>query len=157
MRVKDDFVTNSSSTSYIVLIPKDFKLEKYLSVMEQMGIASDLVDDYYIEEFEEFFNFEEKIPKSKRLEFLLTKFKEQLNVILHNKNVVVLWEYTEDDSNDFRADPIYSIIFEFLKQLDLVVEEFPSQGEDGKCIIIPEECFDALTIKNLAKKRKKKK
>jgi hypothetical protein len=157
VKFKQDFVTNSSSTSYVVLIPKYFALEKHLTVMEQMGIASALVDDYYIEEFEEFFNFEEKIPESKRLEFLLTKFKEQLNVILRNKKVVVLWEYTEDDSNDFRADPIYAIIFEFLKQLDLVVEEFPSQGEDGKCIIIPEECFDALTIKDLSKKRKNKK
>ena len=41
MKIKNDFVTNSSSTNYIVKIPPNFKIEDHLSMLEQGGILRD--------------------------------------------------------------------------------------------------------------------
>lgn len=38
MKIKADFVTNSSSACYIVMIPPEFKLQDHLSMLEKGGI-----------------------------------------------------------------------------------------------------------------------
>lgn len=37
MKLKHDFITNSSTTAYMIVIPKDFSVDKYLSIREQAG------------------------------------------------------------------------------------------------------------------------
>ena len=38
MKIKTDFISNSSSTIYIVAIPNSFKIEKYLTLREHINI-----------------------------------------------------------------------------------------------------------------------
>ncbi len=64
MKLKNDFVTNSSSTSYVAIIPKELDLKKHFNIMEQMGIGSNFIDDHYIEQFTEY--FDEQIPEEQR-------------------------------------------------------------------------------------------
>jgi hypothetical protein len=37
MKLKCDFVTNSSTTAYMIIIPENFSLDKYLTIREQAG------------------------------------------------------------------------------------------------------------------------
>lgn len=43
MKFKSDFVTNSSSVNYIVVLPNDFKIENYLSIREHANILDSSV------------------------------------------------------------------------------------------------------------------
>jgi hypothetical protein len=45
MKLKRDFVTNSSSTSYVIAIPKGFDIENHLKIIEKMGLRLDFIDD----------------------------------------------------------------------------------------------------------------
>lgn len=38
MKIKADFVTNSSSACYVVMIPSEFKIQDHLSMLEKGGI-----------------------------------------------------------------------------------------------------------------------
>lgn len=38
MKIKADFITNSSSHSYIIMLPKDFQIQDNLSMLEKGGI-----------------------------------------------------------------------------------------------------------------------
>lgn len=53
MKFKSDFVTNSSSVNYIVILPSDFKIENYLSIREHANIldSSEVHIDDVIESF----------------------------------------------------------------------------------------------------------
>jgi len=53
LKFKSDFVTNSSSVNYIVILPDDFKIENYLSIREHANIldSSEVHIDDVIESF----------------------------------------------------------------------------------------------------------
>lgn len=53
LKFKSDFVTNSSSVNYIVILPSDFKIENYLSIREHANIldSSEVHIDDVIESF----------------------------------------------------------------------------------------------------------
>jgi hypothetical protein len=53
LKIKSDFVTNSSSVNYIVILPSDFKIENYLSIREHANIldSSEVHIDDVIESF----------------------------------------------------------------------------------------------------------
>jgi hypothetical protein len=153
VKLKQDFVTNSSSTSYVALIPKDFKLEDHFSILEQMGIRSNIISEEYIDEFNEFFDFD--IPKEERVKFILNNVKHNLGLLLSKKEVVLMYEMEDDLKHNLRPQPTNGVILGFLKELDLIVLDFPSDSEDGKCVIVPEEAFDKLKLKNIGKRKKK--
>lgn len=54
MKIKSDFVTNSSSVNFIVILPSDFKIENYLSIREHANIldSSEVHIDDVIESFD---------------------------------------------------------------------------------------------------------
>ena len=60
LKLKSDFVTNSSSTSYLTYIPDDFKVEKFRELIKNMSTES--IEDN-LEEYEYDYN----LPDGKKL------------------------------------------------------------------------------------------
>lgn len=107
MKIKNDFVTNSSSVSFIVYIPKKFDITKYLTMKERMGI-----EEYDID-----------VDNLIRL------------IDLFQKNPV-LTEYDICDIHKLENEYNF-LIHQIFRELDMIVEIIDDVQEgDGMCVNI---------------------
>jgi hypothetical protein len=111
MKIKRDFVTNSSSCSYLVFIPDGFEIDKFLHLIEESSIEELVENDWY--DSEEF----------KCKEDVLNKVKEKINDLQQYGSI-------------HQDDGVYYIIGEIFRKLDLVLGEPETGGGDGSGAIM---------------------
>jgi len=105
VKIKADFITNSSSHSYIIMLPKDFQIQDHLSMLEKGGI---------FHQFEEY-NIE---IKPDRIEFFFDILLEKGSIIEY------LWE----------GSRLYMwVVLDICKELNLIVTEYdiPHEGNNS--------------------------
>ena len=102
MKIKLDFITNSSSTSYIVYVPKDFNIEKFLH----------LARDYDESQIEAYDTTKEKLKQSSI---------KLMNELLKNGCI-----------DEYENVLEFTIIIQVLRKLDLIIVDMDtSSSGDG--------------------------
>jgi len=114
MKLKSDFVTNSSSTSYIVYIPDRFDIEKCLNVLKSKD-SFNYFDDYFNN------NYNDSDDLDKAIEYYMD---EILNIFMYFKDGSSL-EEIDIDCN------IYNEIVEIIRDNKFVLNIFDADSEHG--------------------------
>jgi hypothetical protein len=123
MRLKRDFVTNSSSTSFIVILPKNFDLDSCLSIKEHSNdkdLARALLPD-------EIQSASSDQPRVDRMICRVTK--ENIKNIINQPKAVY---YEEDDYF------LYMALRNLFEELGLKIHQFDTSSSDGKIIFLHE-------------------
>lgn len=102
MKVKMDYITNSSSTSYLVYIPDNFKVSNF--------------SELFIEQSQDALQY---YSKGQILELIFGTF-----INWQNREDCTIYEY-EDIL-------LFSVIVEVFEKLDLIVSSWESGSEDGR-------------------------
>lgn len=102
MKLKRDFVTNSSSTSYFVYIPDNFDIVKYLHLLSESDWKH-LINDF------------------NNLKNVKSKFQEVFDKYLLNEGI-----FYEDDNHT-----LYWMIIDIFSQLDLHLQKVDSPSDNG--------------------------
>jgi len=113
MKLKQDFITNSSSASYLTFIPDGFDVDKFIK----------LIPEYKIEELldtENYYGNEQYKDKQSLLDAVKKGFDSLINT-----GTVSYWD-----------DEVFWIIQDILEKLDLIIDEPETGGGDGSGAII---------------------
>ena len=126
MKVKSDFVTNSSSTAYVIMIPNDFELDQN-EVMEEYG-------SIYIEEYES------EDQEVAALTAVLPEMVEKVKCGEH------LWCYGDEGE-----DPnLYYILLNICEKHGFVLASDSIGGEGNNTIFsIPQERVEGILLNNI--------
>jgi hypothetical protein len=111
MKIKFDFVTNSSSTSYIVFVPKDFIVEKKHITSDMLrydfgALLKDLEDDW---------------------DRAIASLNNGLNILKSGQTLWADWEEIEDCN---RAS--FYTLQQIFKDVGFLLESYESDAEDAK-------------------------
>ena len=112
MKVKADFITNSSSTNYLTFIPTDFDVEKFLPILKDLDSYKDLL---------EWGENDDDIDADK--DVIERKIKRNFKQLIKSGTI----EEYEDDT--------MFIVAEMLENLDLIVPGDVGYGGAGSGII----------------------
>jgi len=121
MKIKLDFVTNSSSTTYIVCIPDNFSIS--LQDVERSDNFEDLVEEEDLKPFE-----------------VISGLNENLKEM---KNHGIMWQ--DDALPGTRCSALY-IMTDIMEQNKFVIRRLDSGSDDGKII-----CFTKNEIEQIMK------
>ena len=110
MKIKSDFVTNSSSTSYLVCLPDNFDITKFLHII-------DPENSWW---FEEYLDASEEVKKE-----IMEKLKERL-IKLNEK----LLKHTNIYEYDSEYDA-YHVFIKLLEELDLIIDSWDTSSDNG--------------------------
>lgn len=112
MKIKADFITNSSSHSYIIMLPKDFQIQDNLSMLEKGGI---------------FNQFEGYIGGGGVSEIELDKIEHFFEVLLEQGSILEgMWE----DGGVY-----IFIVIDICKELNLIVTDYDIPHEGNNSIL----------------------
>jgi len=125
MKLKFDFVTNSSSTCYVVLIPKPFKVD----------------DDYLKEIFEK---EQQYVATGEDTKFDFGYFKSEieksLEILRQGKDIVYLDSYDANDNDELVFAVLLNIISKY--NLGLTEIDMPSDGSTLICGVNSERVLE---------------
>jgi len=110
MKVKSDFVTNSSSTAYLVFVPDNFDIEKFIGILDGFG---DEIEEYICSYKEDY----ESVVTTEDIQEYKKQFIEGFNKHIKNDEFI----YYE---NSRWFQPARFI----LSELDLIVYEIDNIG-----------------------------
>lgn len=130
MKIKADFVTNSSSTSYIIGIPRNFNPVEYVKMAKDLH---EVIDRYMISDY--FSDTKGEGTEQDAIDYYIKCFIEAFNV----EDVTVIDEYEHPDK--------YLMAREFGQHLGFVISSNEVGSEQGSCTMIPEEVFQNLMTK----------
>lgn len=112
MKVKSDFVTNSSSTCYVVMIPSEFKLQDHLSMLEKGGIFN---------RFESYMEFSDDGMQVNMIENFFDKLLEEGNIIenlLFDSSRLYMW-----------------IVIDICRDLNFIIADYDLPYEGNNLIV----------------------
>ena len=123
MKIKGDFVTNSSSTSYVVLVPNEFRPD------------DDEIKKLYTEEY----SFDDELSD----EQLLKELPELFEILKEGED---LWYYGGEGTNQ----SLWGMILDICRTHDFLLTSLDMNGEGNNTIIgIKEEAIESIMINNI--------
>lgn len=123
MLLKLDFVTNSSSTSYVVFIPNNFIFDR--DKLEQAT--------------ENFYNFDVENINNE----FIGKFNQILNNVKENGGVL-----TQEDWNGIEEKAVAAYLVDFLPK-EYILSSFDTQSEQGYVIVLDKKRIKNLLEKDI--------
>ena len=139
MKIKIDFITNSSSTCQILFFPKDFDINKYLSPLDQIGIGS-LFDTYikdlnldngelrkaFVETTKDLFNMIYLSPEEMCHTYVLYDYDRIPDILLQHFN-------ENDETIRFLKHCLWQCLFELIELSNVIIARIETnlEGDDS--------------------------
>jgi len=133
LKIKADFVTNSSSTSYVIAIPKNFDPVKYVETTKNLY---EVIDRFMIHSYFNDLGKDENPTEQQAIDYYVKCFIESFSV----KKVTIFNETDHPDN--------YTIARDFAQHLGFILATIEtSEGYEGTCVMVPEGVFQKLLTK----------
>jgi len=149
MKIRHGFVSNSSSSSYLIALPKDFTIEKAFSKENINNVRKDVENSegwqrkYHLEALE-------KLDNIKTLE----NAKEYLEYFFETGYVTSSDPYVDDDEDD-EDDTAQEVLSALLNQY--IIEELPGGSDMPSWYILVDKTRSKDNLDEILEKRKKSK